>query len=102
MGISVWMAVLVLVVEGAGVTLLLLRPMTTAASTFDADVLIECTAATGLDSAGCRDRDDAILAEGSPTTTFEAEDLVRPRIDRARFGFGGGLSSGVVPRTLPR
>ena len=31
---------------------------------------------------------DAILAEGSPTTTFEAQDVVRLRLDRELLGFG--------------
>lgn len=70
------------------VAVLVLRPATSADSTVDADVTIECTAATGLDRAACRDRGDAILADGAPTTTFEAEDVVRLRIDRELLGFG--------------
>lgn len=67
---------------------LLLRPGTATTSTVDPDVRVECSGATGLAEPACRDWGDAILAEGSPTTTFEAEDVVRLRLDRALFGFG--------------
>lgn len=87
MRIGPWAVVLVLVV-GAVVALVMLRPASSATSTVDPEVTIECTAAAGADAAGCRDWGDDILAEGSPTTTFEAEDVVRLRLDRELFGFG--------------
>lgn len=67
----------------------LLRPGVAATSAVDPDVRIECTAATGLAGDACRARGDAILAGGSPSTTFEAGDLVRVRLDHALLGFGG-------------
>jgi hypothetical protein len=88
MRIGLWVVVLLLVVVGAAVALVLLRPATAATSTVDPDVTIECAGAAGIDSDGCRAWGDAILAEGSPTTTFEAEDVVRLRLDRAPFGLG--------------
>ena len=41
-----------------------------------------------VDDADCGAWGDEILAGGSPTTTFEAEDVVRLRLDRALLGFG--------------
>src|SRR5690606_37409715 len=83
-----WVAVLSLVIGGAVVALVLLRPATSATSTVDPDVTIECTPATGVAPTACRAWGDAIAAEGSPTTTFEAEDVVRLRLDRDLLGFG--------------
>jgi len=71
------------------VAALLLRPGSSATSTVDADVIVECTGAAGVDEPGCRAWGDAILAEGSPTTTFEAEDVVRLRLDRELLGLAG-------------
>lgn len=88
MRIGLWVAALLVVVVGAMVALLLLRPATSAISTVDPEVMIECTGAAGVDAAACRGWGDAILAEGSPSTTFEAEDIVRLRLDRALLGFG--------------
>ena len=88
MRIGLWVVVPLLFVVGAVVALVLLRPATAITSTVDPDVTIECTGAVGIDSDGCHQGGDAILAEGSPTTTFEAEDVVRLRLDRALFGFG--------------
>ena len=70
------------------VALLFLRPASSATSTVDADVTVECTGAVGVDEPACRAWGDGILAEGSPTTTFEAQDVVRLRLDRALLGFG--------------
>ena len=83
-----WVVVLAVVVGGAAMALLLLRPASSATSTVDADVTVECSGATGVDDVACGAWGDAILAEGSPTTTFEAQDVVRLRLDRALFGFG--------------
>ena len=74
---------------GVAAVVLLLRPATSVTSTIDADVTVECRAAAATDSAACREWGDAILAEGSPTTTFEAQDVVRLRLDRELFGPGG-------------
>ena len=71
------------------VAVLFLRPASSATSTVDADVTVECTGAVGFDEPACRSWGDGILAEGSPTTTFEAQDVVRLRLDRALLGFGG-------------
>lgn len=74
---------------GVGVAgLLLVRPTVSAISAVDADVIVECTAAAGVDEAACRAWGDAVLAGGSPTTTFEARDVVRLRLDRELLGFG--------------
>jgi hypothetical protein len=87
--IGLWaVALLVLVGVAAVVLLLLLRPASFATSIVDPDVTVECTAATGVGEEACRAWGDTILADGSPSTTFEAEDLVRVRLDRAFLGFG--------------
>ena len=78
----------VLVLLGAWAGVLLLRPASSVPSTVDADVTVECSGATRVDEAACGAWGDAILAEGSPTTTFEAQDIVRLRLDRALLGFG--------------
>ena len=80
-------AALFLLAAGAGAALLL-RPASSAPSTVDVDVTVECSGATGVGEAACGAWGDAILAEGSPTTTFEAQDIVRLRLDRALLGFG--------------
>jgi hypothetical protein len=85
--IGLWIGAL-LVVAAIVAAVLLLRPVSAAVSTVDPDVNVECTGATGVDETACRAWGDAILAEGSPTTTFEAEDVVRLRLDRALLGFG--------------
>ena len=82
------MVTILLVVVAVGAGALLLRPASSALSTVDADVTVECSAATGVDDVACGAWGDAILAEGSPTTTFEAEDVVRLRLERALLGFG--------------
>jgi hypothetical protein len=64
----------------------LFGPVAAMRSTVDPDVTVECVA--GVDWTACVEWGDAILAEGSPTTTFEAEDIVRLRMDRALLGFG--------------
>jgi hypothetical protein len=86
--IALWMGAL-LVLVGIGAVVLLLRPASSATSTVDADVTVECSGGAAVDDATCRAWGDAILAEGAPTTTFEARDVVRLRLDRALFGFGG-------------
>jgi hypothetical protein len=80
--------VVVLALVAAVAALLLLRPDAATVSSVDPQVTIECTGATAVDEEACRTWGDAILAEGSPSTTFEAEDLVRLRLDRAFLGFG--------------
>jgi hypothetical protein len=85
--IGLWIGVL-LVAAAIVAAVLLLRPVSAAVSNVDADVTVECTGATGVDGTACRAWGDAILAEGAPTTTFEAEDVVRLRLDRALLGFG--------------
>jgi hypothetical protein len=64
----------------------LLGPVALMRSTVDPDVTVEC--AGGTDPTACIAWGDGILADGSPTTTFEAEDVVRLRLDRALLGFG--------------
>ena len=70
------------------VGVLVLRPGAAATSSVDPDVRVECTPATGADEAACLAWGDGILAEGSPSTTFEAEDVVRLRLDRELLGLG--------------
>jgi hypothetical protein len=67
---------------------LVLRPATSVVSTVDRDVTVECGASAAVDETACRAWGDAILAEGSPTTTFEAQDVVRLRLDRSMLGIG--------------
>jgi len=75
------------------VGVLVLRPGVAATSSLDPDVTVECTAATGVSDAACGAWGDVILADGSPTTTFEAEDLVRLRLDRGLLGFAGSCAA---------
>jgi hypothetical protein len=88
MRIGLWIAAL-LVAVGVVAAILLLRPAMSATSAVDPEVTVECSGAAGVDETDCRAWGDAILAEGSPTTTFEAQDVVRLRLDRALLGFGG-------------
>jgi hypothetical protein len=76
------------VLIAVALVVLFLRPATSVSSTVDADVTIECSGAAGVAEITCRTWGDAILAEGSPTTTFEAQDVVRLRLDRELLGFG--------------
>ena len=85
--------VVLVILAAALVAVLLLRPAASATSSVDADVRVECSGATGTDEAGCRDWGNAILGEGSPTTTFEAQDIVRLRLDRELLGFGASCSA---------
>ncbi|HSK47854.1 MAG TPA: hypothetical protein VLA05_07615 [Coriobacteriia bacterium] len=85
-GLIVAVAVLAVLAVLAGI--LVLRPDVTATSSFDPDVTIECAAATGVGDAACVAWGDAILGGGSPSTTFEARDVVRLRLDRELLGFG--------------
>ena len=78
--------VLVALVSAFG--FLVLRPAVIATSSFDPDVTIECTVPTGARDAACASWGDAILGRGSPSTTFEAQDIVRLRLDRELLGFG--------------
>lgn len=80
-------AVVVVALVGTG-AFLVARPPTLVASAVDRDVTIECAASSGADEAACLAWGDRILAEGAPTTTFEAEDLVRLRLDRSLLGLG--------------
>ncbi len=88
--IGLWIVALLVLAAMAAVLLLILRPATSVTSTVDADVTIECSGASGADAAACRAWGDALLAEGSPTITFEARDVVRLRLDRSLLGFGAG------------
>ena len=86
--IGLWAGALIILLGIIVAPLLVLRPATSATSTVDPDVTVECTPAAGVDEVACRDWGDAILADGSPTTTFEAQDVIRIRLDRDLFGFG--------------
>jgi hypothetical protein len=85
--------IVLVAVLAAVAAVLLLRPGVAATSSLDADVSVECTAATGVDDASCLAWGDGILAQGSPSTTFEAEDVVRLRLDRELLGFGGSCTA---------
>ncbi len=82
-----------LAILAALVVLLVARPAVIATSLVDPDVRIECTSAAGADDGACLAWGDAILAEGSPSSTFEAEDVVRLRLDRGLLGFGDGCEA---------
>lgn len=62
------------------------EPSVVATSTIDPDVRIECTG--GIGQRECGAWGDSIIVDGSPTTTFEAEDLVRIRLGRDLLGLG--------------
>lgn len=81
-------AVLALVAVAAAV-LVFLRAgsITTAQSTLQPGVTIECAGSTGVTDE-CGAWGDDILAEGPPSTTFEMDDLVRLRLERPMLGFG--------------
>jgi hypothetical protein len=76
------------VVVMAAAALYLLRAPIEVASEADPDVTIECAAATGVEGPACLAWGDEIIAGDPPSFTFEMEDLVRLRLDRAWFGFG--------------
>ena len=83
-GLGIGALIVVVAIVGG----VLLRAVNSATSTVDPDVTVECSGATGVDETACRDWADAILAEGAPTTTFEAQDVIRLRLDRELLGFG--------------
>ena len=66
---------------------LVLRPPVEADSANDPDVVIECSAATGVTPQTCRAWGDEILGQGAPSPTFEMDDLARLVIDRPTWGF---------------
>ena len=77
---------MLLAVAGA-LAYLLLRPSVEAVSASDPDVVIECSASTGVSSEACRAWGDEILGQGAPSPTFEMDDLARLSIDRPTWGF---------------
>jgi hypothetical protein len=56
-----------------------------------ADATIECTGWTGATD-DCAAWGAEVLAEGSPSSTFELEDVGRIRLDRPTFGLAGGCT----------
>jgi hypothetical protein len=72
----------------AAVAWFLLRPGVEVTSTVNPSVIVQCTARTSASEEACRDRGDAILAEGAPSNTFELEDVVRLRLDRSLYAEG--------------
>ena len=80
-------AVLALVAIVAAV-LVFLRTgsVSTAESTLQPGLTIECAGSTGVTGA-CGAWGDEILAAGPPSTTFEMDDLRRLRLDRPMLGF---------------
>lgn len=60
--------------------------VTSVESAFHPGVAIECAGSTGV-TADCGAWGDEILAAGPPSTTFEMDDVVRIRLDRAMLGF---------------
>ena len=84
-----WLVVVAgVLLVGVVVAAVMLRASTSATSTVDPDVSVKCAAGADVEEQTCRAWGDAILAEGSPTTTFEAQDIVRLRLDRELFGLG--------------
>lgn len=61
------------------------RPSVEVLSSVDPDVTIECAPSASLPEPECRAWGDAIIGEGAPSTTFEMEDIVRVRMERAPF-----------------
>jgi hypothetical protein len=49
-------------------------------------IIAECSGWTGV-SEGCATWGEEVLGAGAPSTTFEMEDVVRLRLDRAALGF---------------
>ena len=79
-------AALVLLVAVA-VGFLLIRPDVETTAGGDPGVMVECSAATGLDEAACRKWGDGVIAAGAPSSTFEMTDLGGLRLDRDLLGF---------------
>jgi hypothetical protein len=84
--IRVVIAVAVLALLGA-LGYVLVRPSSMVTSATDPDVAIECDGSTGASGDACRAWGDEILAQGSPSHTFEMDDLARLVIDRPMWGF---------------
>ncbi|HYI66922.1 MAG TPA: hypothetical protein VEW95_08380 [Candidatus Limnocylindrales bacterium] len=80
-------AALALLAAAGVLAYLFLRPPVEAVSASDADVTIQCSAATGASMETCGAWGDEILAGGAPSTTFEMDDLARLVIDRPAWGF---------------
>jgi hypothetical protein len=74
-----------LLLGAAGVWYFVFRPSVEVASATDAQVTIECAPSASLPEAECRAWGDEILAAGAPSNTFEMDDVVRVRMERAPF-----------------
>lgn len=69
----------------AAVWYFVLRSPVEVAAPSDPDVTIECAPSTNMLEEGCRVWGDQVLLLGAPSTTFELEDVVRIRLERAPF-----------------
>ncbi|MGH2402221.1 MAG: hypothetical protein ACRDE6_05875 [Candidatus Limnocylindria bacterium] len=76
----------IVAVVAAALVFLRVGSVTTAESTLQPGVTIECADSTGV-TGECAGWGDEILAAGPPSTTFEMDDLVRLRLDRPMLGF---------------
>jgi len=76
---------LALVLAGAVVALVLARGSAATIVTNDG-LTVECSGWTGVTD-GCAIWGEEVRAAGAPSSTFEMDDVVRLRFDRAMFGF---------------
>jgi hypothetical protein len=68
-----------------GVWYFVFRPTVEVAATERADVTIVCAPSASMAEDDCRAWGDSVLAMGAPSTTFELEDVVRVKFERAPF-----------------
>lgn len=76
----------VVLLLAAAATFLIVRPGVRTTAAGAPGVTVECSAATGLDDAACREWGDGVIAAGAPSSTFEMTDLGRVRLDRDLLG----------------
>ena len=74
-----------LLLAAAGVWYFVFRPSVTVTSAADPQVTIECAPSASLPEPECRAWGDEIIAAGAPSNTFEMDDVVRVRMERAPF-----------------
>jgi hypothetical protein len=60
---------------------------TTVADATEAEITVECTGWSGAGD-GCAAWGEEVWADGPPSSTFDAADVVRLRFDRSALGFG--------------
>ena len=79
-------AAVLLILALGGFLLLRSASATVVSDVGEGRITVECSGWSGVGD-GCGEWGAEVLAQGAPSNTFEMEDVVRVRLDRAAFGF---------------